>query len=202
MFNLITPSGFFGTETKNIVVLNNFLDEEERLFLLDIAKKVDTFDPSTNDTWKDRVAGVAVLDSIDKRATQTIMQIQQRLKPIIERHFNCTVTATGPSIVKWIPGHVQPPHADKEEWQEPNVGKPNHSPHYDIGNIIYLNDDYEGGELYFPQHDLQFKPENGTAAFFPGDRNYLHGVTEITSGIRYTLPTFWTITEHHDSTNQ
>jgi hypothetical protein len=27
--------------------------------------------------------------------------------------------------------------------------------------------------------------------------NYIHGVTEITSGIRYTVPFFWTIVKHN-----
>ena len=66
----------------------------------------------------------------------------------------------------------------------------------DIATLVYLNDDYEGGELYFPNQEIQFKPKAGAAYFFPGDMNYVHGVTEIKSGIRYTCPFFWEITEH------
>ena len=63
-------------------------------------------------------------------------------------------------------------------------------------SLFYLNDDYEGGELYFPLQDVKFKPKKGAAYFFPGDKNYIHGVTEIKSGIRYTCPFFWEITKH------
>jgi hypothetical protein len=88
------------------------------------------------------------------------------------------------------------PHADKELHEGDNEGLPNDFPYYDIAGLFYLNDDYEGGELYFPQHDIEFKPKAGAAYFFPGDKNYLHGVKEIKSGIRYVIPFFWTILEH------
>lgn len=78
-------------------------------------------------------------------------------------------------------------------------------PHYDgqdgdtklrYSIITYLNDDYEGGELYFPLQGVQFKPKKGAAYFFPGDKNYIHGVTEIKSGLRFTCPFFWEIVHH------
>lgn len=201
MIQSITPSGFFGNSSDNIVVLPGAITEEERITLLEVARNISRYENATVEAWKDRVAGASILDADFPGTTRIITAIQERIRVLIEEKFNCVVVPTGPSIVRWTTGHVQAPHADKEEWQEPNVGKPNHSPHYDFGNITYLNDDYDGGVLYFPQHDLSFKPEAGTSAFFPGDRNYLHGVTRINSGVRYTLPTFWTIVSHNDSTN-
>lgn len=52
--------------------------------------------------------------------------------------------------------------------------------------LIYLNDDYGRGELYFPQHDYWIKPKKGDLVTFPGSLYYVHGVTAIESGIRYT----------------
>ena len=63
------------------------------------------------------------------------------------------------------------------------------------GAVIYFNDDYEGGRLHFPQHDVAFKPKKRAAYFFPGDKNYIHGVDVMTEGTRYTSPLFWTITK-------
>lgn len=62
--------------------------------------------------------------------------------------------------------------------------------------VLYLNDNYEGGELYFPNQGIQFKPKRGAAYFFPGDKEYIHGVTEVKSSLRYTCPFFWEILEH------
>jgi hypothetical protein len=44
---------------------------------------------------------------------------------------------------------------------------------YDLASLFYFNDEYEGGELYFPvQHGIEFQPKAGAAYFFPGDRHY------------------------------
>ena len=56
-----------------------------------------------------------------------------------------------------------------------------------------INDDYGGGEIYFPKQNVKLKPSAGSLVFFPGDINYLHGVTEVTDGIRYTMPNFWSV---------
>ena len=120
----------------------------------------------------------------------------KRLEPIIENFFNVKVSPTGETIVRWLPGQFQNPHADKELHEGDDAGTPNDFPYYDIASLFYLNDDYEGGELYFPLQDIQFKPKRGAAYFFPGDMNYVHGVTEIKNGIRYTCPFFWEILKH------
>lgn len=57
----------------------------------------------------------------------------------------------------------------------------------DLAILAYVNDDFEGGELYFPDHDYHFKPKRGSIVMFPGSLYYVHGVTKITSGTRYTL---------------
>ena len=62
--------------------------------------------------------------------------------------------------------------------------------------LLYLTDDYEGGELYFPQHGIEFKPKAGAAYFFPGDMHYTHGVRPVIAGNRFTSPFFWTIMKH------
>ena len=57
--------------------------------------------------------------------------------------------------------------------------------------IIYLNDDYEGGDLYFTQHNLRIKPKAGTLITFPGTDEYLHGVANVLPGkTRYVISTF------------
>jgi len=96
-------------------------------------------------------------------------------------------------IVKWENGDYQHPHADGQN--------PNNEPHplhwRDFGCVLYLNDDYEGGELYFPNHNIELKPKPNTLVFFPGTLEYLHGVKPIKNGIRYTLTSFWTFNEKY-----
>jgi hypothetical protein len=57
--------------------------------------------------------------------------------------------------------------------------------------ILYLNDDYVDGELFFPINGLEFKPEPGTMLIFPGNADYNHGVKHVGAGpIRYVLVGF------------
>jgi hypothetical protein len=58
-----------------------------------------------------------------------------------------------------------------------------------VSTLIYLNDNYEGGEIYFPGHDLEIKPKAGMFITFPGNPNYVHGV-HAASENRYTLSMF------------
>ena len=136
------------------------------------------------------------LDKNDPKIGPVIEGLFKRLQPIIEDFFNVRVQPTGQTIVRWLPGQLQKPHADKELHDGPDAGLPNDFPYYDIASLFYLNDDYEGGEIYWPLQGVRIKPKRGAAYFFPGDMNYIHGVTEIKGNIRYTVPFFWTILEH------
>ena len=204
----ITPSGFFGSGTENIIELQDFMTDEEVDFLNNAAKNLKVWDITEShknengtitydaDYWKDRVCSAPSLNQNDPRIVPVIVGLFNRLQPIIEDFFNVKVKPTGQTIVKWNPGQFQLPHADKELHSGPDAGTPNDFPNYDIASLFYINDDYEGGELYFPNQGIQFKPKRGSAYFFPGDMNYVHGVTEIRDGFRYTCPFFWEILEH------
>jgi hypothetical protein len=204
----LTPSGFFGSGAENIVELANFMTQEEVDFLDNAARSITVWDMTQSHVnengtvvydagfWKDRVASRPSLDQNDPQIGITIKNLVDRLKPIIENFFNVKVSPTGETIVKWLPGQCQHPHADKELHNGPDAGKPNDFPHYDIASLFYINDDYIGGELYFPNQNIQFKPKRGAAYFFPGDMNYVHGVTEVKESLRYTCPFFWEILEH------
>lgn len=92
-------------------------------------------------------------------------------------------------IVRWSKGDkIDPPHYDKCE----RDGSANYTPWRHMTAMIYLNEDYENGQIFFPEFNLEYKPKKGAAVVFPSDINYLHGVREITQGTRYTLSTFYT----------
>jgi len=57
--------------------------------------------------------------------------------------------------------------------------------------VLYINDDYTAGELFFPKLDLELKPEPGTLIIFPGTELYEHGVRPVGPGpVRYVIPVF------------
>lgn len=61
--------------------------------------------------------------------------------------------------------------------------------------MIYLNEDFEGGELYFPYHNnFEIKPKPGMLVIFSGGIFNPHGIKPIQSGTRYVHTTFWSKT--------
>jgi prolyl 4-hydroxylase len=63
--------------------------------------------------------------------------------------------------------------------------------------IIYLNDDFEGGETYFPRESVKIKPEKGKLVMWSNitedgrlDFDKLHSGLPITSGTKY-IATIW-----------
>jgi len=59
--------------------------------------------------------------------------------------------------------------------------------HKDLTCILYLNDDYDGGELTFNFFNKTIKPKSGQVITFPSNWRYLHKVSTITSGERYAI---------------
>lgn len=54
--------------------------------------------------------------------------------------------------------------------------------------LFYLNDEYEGGEICFPNQGVVYKPKAGDVIFFPcGGTEHPHSVNQIISGRRYTI---------------
>jgi len=205
----ITPSGFFGNSVDNIVELKNFVTDEEAIRLTNFALNNKTWDITSSHTnengtviydanvWADRVCTRRSMEiSADPTIVNLVESLITRLQPEVEKFFNVKIQATGPAIVRWPIGTRQDPHADKELHEGPDAGTPNDFPHYDIASLFYFNDDYEGGELFFPVQGIEIKPKAGSAYFFPGDMHYVHGVRPIISGNRYTSPFFWNILEH------
>ena len=203
----ITPSGYFGNSKDNIVELENIVTEEECEYILEFAKQNEIWDVTRSaknengniiydhNVWANRVATKPSLDQCDPKVTEILNDIYARIKPHIEKHFNVECYPTGPCVVRWPVGTMQWPHADKELHEGPDAGTPGNFPWYDLGTVIYFNEDYEGGRLHFPKQEIAFKPKKRAAYFFVGDLNYIHGVDVITEGVRYTSPLFWTISK-------
>jgi predicted 2-oxoglutarate/Fe(II)-dependent dioxygenase YbiX len=74
----------------------------------------------------------------------------------------------------------------------------------DLSVVYFLNDDFTGGELVFPELDLVIEPEPGTLVCFPSDHHYVHEVKAVTSGHRYTVVTWMRVegTPSLDEINQ
>lgn len=57
-----------------------------------------------------------------------------------------------------------------------------------LSSVMYLNDNYVGGEIEFINSGVKLKPEAGSIIFFPSNFLYVHEVYPITDGFRYSMP--------------
>lgn len=203
----LIESGHFGSSVENIKIIENFIDLEDlktiQKFLPTINEWMDagenqyaedgtcTYDASY---WSNRQCSWDILKRINIDIFNLVDKYIDKMQRFLENEFNVSLQKRPPVIVRWFPGLEQQPHADKEL----NDGSPNPFPTYDINSLFYYNDNFEGGELYYPQHDLVIEPKPGLAVAHPGDKNYLHGVKMVTSGERFTTPSFYTITKVFD----
>lgn len=100
-----------------------------------------------------------------------------------------------PYYKKFEVGSDHSPHADCEAQ---HYGEVEFMPKYkpsefntpvliEVAANLYLTDDFDGGELYFPNRDLVIKPKARQLILFPGGHEYIHGVKEVTRGNRNVL---------------
>lgn len=64
------------------------------------------------------------------------------------------------------------------------------SSHRALSPILYLNDDYTGGELEFVNFDLKIKPKAGSMYIFPSNYPYAHIAHPVETGTKYAIVTW------------
>ncbi len=67
-----------------------------------------------------------------------------------------------------------------------------YSPHADAGSsertlsgLLYLNNDFTGGDLNFPHQELKITPEEGMLVLFPSNYLFVHESLPLTEGKKY-----------------
>lgn len=100
------------------------------------------------------------------------------------RKNNLSIAKPSPlSISKYIKGSSMGQHVD-DYGNNPRV-KPI------MSAVLYLNDDYGGGELHFKEQGITIKPEAGSVVIFPSVEPFYHESKSIISGNKYMCPAFW-----------
>ena len=137
-----------------------------------------------HDVLAERTGAAALMRDAQRRVTERLRSFYELTAPI----FADTV-----QLVRWRAGMHMPPHADRANAD----GRPHDMPFRDFASIVYLNDGYDGGELYFSRLNLTVKPATGMLLAFTGGWHHEHGVLTVLSGDRLTMPAFYTFDPAH-----
>ena len=98
--------------------------------------------------------------------------------------------------------------SDKTEWQGVNIvrvyndsdlyewhGDQSITDHAEFSYIIYLNDDFNGGETRFMHDKISVTPKKGTVLCFPVDHYHLHKGVKVSGGHKKIL---WNCVYRHE----
>jgi hypothetical protein len=183
--------------TKDIVVYENFLDLETSA---KIVKALDKHAESGSISWMpisfyESYSSVLPLDNDEEvirlGLSPTIFSdIEKTMPEAIASVHDLdpkTICKIGYHTQKWEPGAYARIHSDNTD-AEGNSGAFTRSRY---AGFLYLNDNFEGGLLKFPNQNIEIQPKVGMLAVFDGGFNNMHEVTLIESGVRYTIGSFW-----------
>jgi 2OG-Fe(II) oxygenase superfamily/SEC-C motif len=91
-----------------------------------------------------------------------------------------------PQILRYQPGGFYRTHSDADSWVKAEQAW-KRTLDRDLSLLIYLDDNYTGGELIFPNFNFRFRPQAGVLLAFPADYRYLHGAMPVISGVRHAI---------------
>jgi len=60
-----------------------------------------------------------------------------------------------------------------------------------VSMVLYLNDDYLGGEINFPNQGIKIKPNAGDLLIFPSSYTHPHESMQVKEGVKYVAVTWF-----------
>ncbi len=199
----LAENGFkFEEITDELISVENFLSKEELDVFWDIINSTSQAD------WEVEYMGNLKTfcmekfgrDDVDNLVAEGKFEITQNW---VDKNFNITHHEIYRPLYNRLNSMILNSYESLElsglatiQRMQPGVELKSHTdqhtdPSIRYATIIYINDDYSDGDVFFPNFDINLKPKPGTLLFFPGNEQYEHGVRHVGEGpIRYVLVGF------------
>lgn len=164
---------------EDIYVFKNFATQEECSHIVSIVESFS--DKAWHEIGEGRT-GTAGLVEIDT--------IKQRIIAMLDKD---TYLGKNCSVVRIPAGIGWGEHSDDHDFQE-NLKKAElykDGDEFDLlensiyGLVIYFNN-FEGGEIYYPTQNIEYKPQAGDLVIHSSRIHCLHGVRPVKEGLRYS----------------
>ena len=192
----------------NILIAPNVISKEGVAFIIEHAKRQQKEDLSVFDPEQSNKSGNTKF-SVDKKVRDTQMiDLEDIAGEIIDLFRNVVTNVINPfsefevkdselpQLLHYgVDGHYMP-HCDGESLWKPPGNEPliwRKSTDRDLSTVLFLNDDFEGGDFVFPEFRVRVRPEPGMLVCFPSTHEYLHGVEPVTKGTRYSIVNWMTV---------
>jgi hypothetical protein len=154
--------------------ITNFIGDESNLFLHNFAQSI------SEESWELLDQGRPRNDWTSNRFVFDNQQISSLITKRLESAFsNEHRFNSWNTIRRFREGNSLVEHWDAE--LDSNV-------YY--GAIYYINDNFLGGELYYPNINFTHKPKANSLVIHSSSQKYKHGVKQVKSGTRYFMTEF------------
>lgn len=180
----------FDYSEQYIYRIKNFISDDDAKYLLSYS---DTFG---NDLEHNPQKDIRFMeDLLDNKAEEILKECEKNTYLEILGNYSKTINIRIEKLswmrrlelVKWNYSKSLDPHRDGHT-QVPE------EPELSLSTLIYLNDDYVGGEICFPDYGISIKPDARDLIIFPS--HFLHEVKETKEMLngrrRCTIPMFYT----------
>lgn len=190
-------SELFGSSIENIKTKYNFLTKQEHAFILNYLNTVNKTKPKEVVHYRTGDAGFEIPIDIYKMSVNIKKRIMQTASEMYGTSFVEGPNPLPLSFTIHSVGSTSDPHTDvleknlkPQESGDPEL--PNWRSSWDgyLACNIYINDNYSGGEVYFPEINYEIKPIANSLVMWAGNENYIHGVKDPISANRYTWTTW------------
>jgi hypothetical protein len=172
-----------------ITKIPNFISDEECAILVEAFER-NALTNSANDFWDNMIVYPAKIT--DRDVLGLMAETSSRTRAVIlDTYKPDEIFSDSIMLCRWDVGKELTPHIDNQDTHEYST------PWRTYSSLVYLNDDFEGGEIFFPRVDLTLKPVAGMLVLFSSGAEHEHGVKAVTAGQRYTMPSWYTTDESH-----
>lgn len=179
----------FDYSEKYIHRVENFMDLDDQEYLLSYLDSMQIESPDAQKQVKfvEELGDKKAEDLIKEYEKRTYLEIVGNYSNKINVRIEMLNWMRRLELVKWNYNKILDPHRDGHKFipEEPELS---------LSTLIYLNDDYIGGEIAFADYGISIKPKARELIIFPS--YFLHEVKEtqeLENGRnRCTLPMFYT----------
>jgi predicted 2-oxoglutarate/Fe(II)-dependent dioxygenase YbiX len=128
---------------------------------------------------------------VESQVNRTVQRIVDEL---IEPFYDLQIDYwERPDVLVYPPGGFYRAHNDGEAVEHDAVAyewRWRRSMDRDISVVWYLNEDFDGGGLWFPRFQYLIRPQAGMIVTFPSTHEFAHMAQPVTSGMRYAVVTW------------
>lgn len=182
-----------------IAIFENIFEDPKKI--IDYIEENSASNSSNND-WSWNKAGIISNDLNQKNRTNSFLPITKNAKnnDFMMKKLHNQIYYKIEESLKW---YKEQYNITDDLYHEPYVilkydNKEEYKNHFDgttqtarcVSVVIYLNDDYTGGEIEFSNFGLKIKPKANSMILFPSNYAYIHQAHPINSGIKYAIVTW------------